>query len=305
MSTAANLQAPTAADVPCGTRARVTDFVELTKPGITRMVLLTTGVGFYLGGAGGMDWVLLLHTLIGTALAASGTNALNQVLERDADGLMRRTRNRPLPAGRMGARDASVFAGAISLLGIGWLALLVGLLPAVVVAATLVSYVAVYTPLKRVTNVSTLIGGVPGALPIVAGWTAAGGALDAGALILFGILFLWQIPHFLALAYIYREDYARGGFVMLTLGDERGRRTARQALLYSLSLVPVTLLLTLVGVAGSLYYFGALLLGTLFLAAAVPMVLHATERRAWRLFAASVAYLPALLLLMVLDRALF
>ena len=202
MSTAANLQAPTAADVPSGTRARVADFVELTKPGITRMVLLTTAVGFYLGGAGGMDWLLLLNTLVGTALAASGTNALNQVLERDADALMRRTRNRPLPAGRMGARDAAVFAGAISLLGIGWLALLVGLLPALVVAATLVSYVAVYTPLKRVTNVSTLIGGVPGALPIVAGWTAAGGALDAGALILFGILFLWQIPHFLALAYI-------------------------------------------------------------------------------------------------------
>ena len=305
MSTVANLQAPAAADVPSGTRARVADFLELTKPGITRMVLLTTGVGFYLGAAGGMDWLLLLHTLLGTGLAASGTNALNQVLERDADALMRRTRNRPLPAGRVGTRDAAVFAGAISLLGIGWLALLVGLLPALVVAATLVSYVAVYTPLKRVTNVSTLIGGVPGALPIVAGWTAAGGRLDAGALILFGILFLWQIPHFLALAYIYREDYARGGFVMLTLGDERGRRTARQALLYSLSLVPVTLLLTLAGVAGSLYYFGALVLGALFLAAAVPMVLQATERRAWRLFAASVAYLPALLLLMVLDRALF
>lgn len=303
MSTA-NLDVATALEVPLGTRARVADFVALTKPGITRMVLLTTGVGFYMAAAPGVDWLVLASTLLGTGLAASGTNALNQVVERDADSRMRRTRNRPLPAGRMEARAAALFACAVSLLGIAWLALLVGPLPAAVVAATLVSYVLVYTPLKRVTNLSTLIGGVPGALPIVAGWTAAGGGLDAGALILFGILFLWQIPHFLALAYIYRDDYARGGFIMLTLGDERGRRTARQALLYSLSLVPVTLLLTLVGVAGSLYYFGALVLGTLFLAAAVPMVVRATERRAWRLFVASVTYLPALLLLMVLDRAL-
>lgn len=304
MSTLAAPEAATGADARIRARPRPADFLELTKPGITRMVLLTTGVGFFLATAGALDWLLLLHTLVGTGLAASGTNALNQVLERDVDGLMRRTRNRPLPSGRMSMATGAGFAAAISVLGVGYLAVLVGVLPASVVAVTLVSYVFVYTPLKRVTNMATLLGGIPGALPIVVGWTAAGGTLDAGALVLFAILFLWQIPHFLALAYVYREDYRRGGLVMLTLGDERGRRTARQAMLYSLSLVPVSLLLSLIGVSGALYYWGALALGAGFLAAAVPMLLHATERRAWRLFAASVAYLPALLLLMVLDRLL-
>lgn len=302
MNALATPEAAAGVDARTPVRPGPADFLELTKPGITRMVLLTTGVGFLLAGTGPLDWVLLLNTLIGTGLAASGTNALNQVLERDVDALMRRTRNRPLPAGRMSLATGATFATAISLLGIAWLLALVGALPAAVVAVTLVSYVFVYTPLKRVTNLSTLIGGIPGALPIVAGWTAAGGALDAGALVLFAILFLWQIPHFLALAYVYREDYRRGGLVMLTLGDEHGRRTARQAMLYSLSLVPVSLLLTLVGVSGSLYYWGALALGAAFLAAALPMLMHATERRAWRLFAASVAYLPALLVLMVVDR---
>lgn len=302
MNALATPEAAPGIDARTRERPRPADFLELTKPGITRMVLLTTGVGFFLATAGALDWMLLAHTLLGTGLAASGTNALNQVLERDVDALMHRTRNRPLPAGRMSVGTATAFAAGMSAVGIVYLGGLVGLLPAAVVAVTLVSYVFVYTPLKRVTNLSTLVGGIPGALPIVVGWTAGGGALDVAALVLFAILFLWQIPHFLALAYVYRDDYRRGGLVMLTLGDERGRRTARQAMLYSLSLVPVSLLLSLVGVAGSLYYWGALALGAGFLAAAIPMLLHATERRAWRLFAASVTYLPALLLLMVADR---
>lgn len=283
-------------------RLRAADLFALTKPGITRMVLLTSGVGFFLGSGDVIDARRLLHALIGIALIASGTNALNQLVERDYDALMHRTRDRPLPAGRMTPRQAALFSGIASLLGTAYLAVFVNPLTAAVVAATLLSYLLVYTPLKRRTSFNTLVGAVPGALPIVAGWTAAGGPLDARALALFGVLYFWQIPHFLALAYLYREDYLRAGFVMLGREDPGGHSTGRQAALYALALLPAALLPSLAGVTGSFYFFGALLAGVVFLGATLPMALTPSAAAARRVFFGSVTHLPVLLVLMVADR---
>jgi heme o synthase len=266
------------------------------------LVLLTAAAGFYLGGGGAVDVRLLLSTLLGTALVAAGTNAFNQLRERDADGLMHRTRRRPLPSGRVSPRAAAIFAALISGAGVIYLALAVNLLTAGLAALTLASYVLLYTPLKRKTSLNTLIGAVPGALPIVGGWTAAGGDLGPAVVALFWILFLWQLPHFLALSWIYREDYRRGGFAMLAVQDPDGRHTARVALLYAVTLVPVSLLPTLLGVTGRLYFFGALGLGLAYTAAAAVMTQTMTLPRAWRVFLVSVIYLPALLTLMVLDK---
>ncbi|HEX7049997.1 MAG TPA: heme o synthase [Longimicrobiales bacterium] len=283
-------------------RDRVAAFMELTKPGITRLVLLTTAVGFYIASRGAFDLILLCHTLFGTALVSSAAGALNEYVERDIDARMRRTRYRPLPSGRVLPRQAVLFALALAAAGLLYLAILVNGVTAVIVGLSLLSYVLVYTPLKRKTSLSTLIGSFPGALPILAGWTAAGEPLGPGAWALFWIVFVWQLPHFLALAWIFREDYRKGGFVMLSLGDDDGRRTGRQILLYGATLLPISLLPTLHGLTGKLYFFGALALGLAFLAAGAGMTLRRTDRRAWRLFYASVAYLPALLLLMVIDK---
>ncbi len=288
-------------DPPPG-RPRAADLLALTKPGITRMVLLTSGVGFFLGSGPVIDARGLLHALIGIALIASGSNGLNQLVERDYDALMRRTRDRPLPAGRLTPRQAALFAGIASLLGTGYLAVFVNPLTALVVAFTLLSYILVYTPLKRRTSFNTLIGAVPGALPIVAGWTAAGSALDARALTLFAVLYFWQIPHFLALAYLYREDYLRAGFVMLGREDPAGRSTGRQAALYALGLVPVALLPSLAGTTGSVYFFGALVAGVAFFALALPLAIAPSTAAARRVFFGSVTHLPVLLVLMVVDR---
>lgn len=281
-------------------------FLELTKPRITQLVLLTTAAGFYAGApaaeGGGVDLWLLAHTMLGTALVAGGTNALNQLRERDVDALMRRTQGRPLPSGRLSPRAAGWFAGTMSTLGIVYLALAVNWLTAGLATLTLASYVFLYTPLKRMTSLNTLIGAVPGALPIVGGWTAAGGRLDVAAASLFWILFLWQLPHFLALAWIYREDYARGGLAMLAVEDPTGRRSAWMALLYAVALVPVSLVPSLVGITGPLYFFGALALGAIYALAGVGMTLATTVRRAWWVFFVSIVYLPALLILVVLDK---
>jgi protoheme IX farnesyltransferase len=282
-------------------RARA--YIELTKPGITRMVLLTTAVGFYLGSRGRLDLGLLLHTLLGTALVASGSGALNQWVERDADGRMRRTARRPLPSGRVRGSAALAFATTLALLGTGYLVAFVNVATALVVAVTLLSYIFVYTPLKRRTWLATVVGAVPGALPIVAGWTAAGAALDARAGALFGVLFLWQMPHFFALAWIYREDYVRGGFRMLTAYDPRGTRTGRQIVLYTLGLIGVSLLPYGLGMAGPAYVWGAALLGAGFLALGAALALRRTDGRAWKLFFGSILYLPALLVLLVLSKA--
>ncbi len=274
----------------------------MTKPRITQLVLLTAAAGFYLGSVDGVRLVLLLHTLVGTALVAGGTNAFNQLGERDVDARMLRTRGRPLPSGRLTPRAAGIFASAISLAGVAYLAALVNLLTAGLAALTLVSYVGLYTPLKRRTSLNTLIGAVPGALPIVGGWTAAGGELGVVVLALFWIMFLWQLPHFLALAWIYREDYRRGGLAMLSVEDADGSRTARMMLLYAVALLPVSLVPSLLGLTGALYFFGALALGIVYAGVGTPLLRAATPRAAWRVFFVSILYLPALFTLMVLDK---
>jgi protoheme IX farnesyltransferase len=277
-------------------------FLELTKPRITQLVLLTAAAGFYLGAGGAVDLVLLVHTLLGTALVAAGTNAFNQLRERDLDARMHRTRGRPLPSGRVSPRAPACcrrhFVRRRCSTRSG------GQLPdrRALAALTLASYVLLYTPLKTKTSLNTLIGAVPGALPIVGGWTAAGGALGPAVLALFWILFLWQLPHFLALAWIYREDYRRGGFAMLAVQDPDGRQTGAMALLYAVALVPVSLLPTLLGVTGAWYFFGALILGVAYTVAAAALTQAVTTARAWRVFLVSVVYLPALLTLMVVDK---
>jgi protoheme IX farnesyltransferase len=264
-------------------------------------VLLTAAAGFYAGARGAVDLWLLLHTLVGTALVAGGTNALNQLRERDIDARMERTKRRPLPSGRVTPRAAAWFASAISTAGVLYLVLAVNVVTAALAALTLVSYVFLYTPLKRRTSLNTLIGAVPGALPIVGGWTAAGGALDVAVGALFWILFLWQLPHFLALAWLYREDYRRGGLAMLSVADPDGRATGRMVLLYALALLPVSLVPTLVGLTGTVYFIGALLLGLVYAGVGVILSLGVTRPRAWRVFAVSIVYLPVLLALLVFD----
>ena len=249
-----------------------------------------------------MDLLLLASTLIGTALVAAGTNAWNQIRERDVDARMVRTRRRPLPSGRLTPKAAIWFASAITVAGVGFLAVTVNLLTAGLAALTFASYVLLYTPLKRTTSLNTLVGAVPGALPIVGGWTAAGGSLGAAVAALFWILFLWQLPHFLALAWLYRDDYRAGGLRMLSVADEDGRDTGRMALLYAVALLPISLVPTLLGVTGAWYFFGAIALGLTYVAAGTGLLVGATPARAWRLFFVSIIYLPALLTLMVLDK---
>ena len=276
--------------------------LELTKPRITQLVLLTAAAGFYLGARDRVDLLLLANTLIGTALVAGGTNAWNQIRERDVDARMARTRRRPLPSGRLSTPAAMWFATAITVIGVVYLGLTVNLLTAVLAALTFASYVLLYTPLKRRTSLNTLVGAVPGALPIVGGWTAAGGSLGAAVAALFWILFLWQLPHFLALAWLYREDYRAGGLRMLSVTDEEGRDTGRMALLYAMALLPISLLPTLLGVTGQWYFFGALVLGVGYILAGTGLLVGASPARAWRLFFVSILYLPALLTLMVIDK---
>jgi protoheme IX farnesyltransferase len=276
--------------------------VELTKPGITRMVLVTTAAGFYLASPGAVDWLLLGVMLVGTGLVASAAGALNQWAERDADGMMVRTHRRPLPSGRLDRSQALVFAAVLACTGLAVTGLAVGIAPAVVVALSLITYLWLYTPLKRRTWWATIVGAVPGGLPILAGWMAAGGGLDGAGLALFSILFLWQMPHFYALAWIYRDDYLRGGFRLLSADDPTGLRTARQAVAFAVLLVPVSLLPTRFGVSGQAYLAGALALGLAYAALGLALLIRRNNRRAWRLFFASVVYLPALLLLMVLDK---
>jgi len=284
-------------------RRRGGAYLELTKPGITRLVSLTAAAGFYMASSGGVDLRALIHTIVGTALVASGASALNQYAERGPDARMRRTASRPIPSGRISPREALVFAGLLSALGVAYLLLLVNAAAALADALTLVVYVWVYTPLKRVTHISTLIGAVPGALPVLAGWVAAGGSLaEPRGWALFWILFLWQIPHFLALAWMFRDDYRRGGFVMLSMDDPDGRRTAAQSVNYAAALVLVSAAPSLVGLTGNAYLVGAIVLGASLLAFSAIVLRRPTDRDARRLFFASVIYLPLLLVLMVLDK---
>lgn len=280
------------------------DYLALTKPRITLMVVLTTAVGFVLASPAPVSWLLLLHTVIGTALVASGASTLNMVIERATDARMRRTAQRPLPAGRMKTWPAALYGVALSALGIAYLAGLVNVLTAALGAFTLIGYVAIYTPMKRLSSLATIVGAVPGAVPPMMGVTAALGHADSLAWALFGILFLWQMPHFLAIAWLYRSDYARGGFPMLSVNDPRGRRTARQMVLYSAALLPVSLLPSALGSVGLVYAAGALSAGVVFLAYSWAFAYDVSLRAARRVLLVSVLYLPAVLGLLVLDRTL-
>ncbi|MDQ5858114.1 MAG: heme o synthase [Acidobacteriota bacterium] len=282
--------------------ARAADFVALTKPRITFLVLVTTAVGYALGVGPGFQASVFVALLVGTALVSGGASALNQWAERDADARMSRTRSRPLPSGRLAPADAFAFGIAISVVGVVLLAAAVNALTALLAAASLASYVLAYTPLKRVTPLCTLVGAIPGAIPPMMGWAAAAGSLGREAWALFAVLFLWQLPHFLSIAWIYREDYARGGFPMLPVTDPSGDSTARQAVAYAAALVPVTLLAGAFAGAGQLYLWSAAGLGALFVGCAVAFAVHRSLRSARRLFLVSVLYLPAVLALMVLDR---
>jgi heme o synthase len=280
---------------------RVGDFLELTKPRITTLVVITAGVGYAVGAPRGLDPVAFVALLIGTALVAGGASALNQYWEREADARMERTRLRPIPAGRMAPPEALAFGLAVAGAGLVLLATINGLTATLGLAA-LASYVLAYTPLKRITSLCTVVGAIPGALPPLMGWAAARGSVDAGGWALFGVLFLWQLPHFLAIGWIYREDYARGGFPMLTVLDGDGRSTARQMMLYSAALIPVTLAAGALASAGIGYLSGALALGLVFFAASTRFAWKRSVAAARVLFLVSILYLPALLGLLVFDR---
>ena len=283
-------------------KARSGVLSELFKARLTSLVLLTTLVGFYLGQRGGMNWLLLINTLLGTGLLACGAAALNQYLERDFDALMDRTADRPLPAGLIQPQTVVVLGGVLSVAGLLWLAFGANLLTAVLGAVTLISYLFIYTPLKRKTTLNTAIGAIPGALPPLMGWTAARGDLSIEGWALFAILFFWQLPHFLAIAWMYREDYAKGGFVMLPLVDRDGTRTGRSAVSHTLGLLPVSLSPFVFQMSGALYLAGALVLGLVFLWFAGRFAKQMDRLSARRLFFASILYLPLLLGLMVFDK---
>jgi protoheme IX farnesyltransferase len=284
------------------TRSRALDYIELTKPRIAVLVLFTVAAGGCLAGLGDGDALILLHTVCATALVAGGASALNQLLERHTDALMRRTENRPLPAGRLQPWEVWCFGLALGLGGLAYMAVAVRQPLAVALTAiTFVSYVWLYTPLKRVTTLNTVIGAIPGALPPVIGWTALRGTLDAPAVVIFLILFLWQLPHFLAIAWIYREDYSRAGLRMLPVVDPEGIATGRKMIGFCLALVAVSLLPVLLTKAGPLYLGGAALLGWIFLATTIRFARICSVAHARRVMRASLIYLPLLLALLLLQ----
>lgn len=279
------------------------DWMQLTKPRITLMVLLTAGIGVLLAAATAPDWELVAAALLGTWLVAAGSAALNHALEHHLDRLMMRTADRPVAAGRMAARVAIAFG---LLLGCGGLLLLawrVNWITAILGLIAFLGYVVVYTPLKVKSSLSTVVGAVPGAIPPMMGWTAVTGELEPGAWVLFAILFLWQMPHFLAIAWMCRDDYARAGFPMLPVVQPDGRSTALQMVLYSVALIPVSLAPAVLGLAGGGYLAGALLLGVGYTALGLRFAVHRSDAAARRVLLASVVYLPAVLGVLALDRA--
>jgi len=279
----------------------VKDYLELTKPRVTWLIVMSTAVGYYFGHSGPWSLWTVVHTLLGTALIASGTAALNQWYERDADSRMRRTQLRPLPAGRLKPNQALWFGIGLAVAGgaelgfaVNWFASALGL-------TTLLMYLCLYTPLKQKTWWSTTVGAVPGAMPPLIGYAAAANHLNPDAWVLAAILFLWQFPHFYAIAWMYREDYSRAGIRMLPVMEPDGESTARQILLYSVLLIPISLLPKWMGMTGTIYLIGASALGLLFLYSGIRVSLDRTKVRARKVLLASVVYLPALYVLMVLD----
>ncbi len=280
------------------------DYIELTKPRVTSLVLVTVLVGFYMGSESGLASLALLHAMLGTAMVAGGASALNQYVERDHDARMFRTRERPLPSQRLTEREGLAFSVAISVSGTLYLGLFTNARTGLLAGATVLLYVFVYTPLKRRTALATIVGAVPGAAPPVLGWTAAGGTLDGMAGALFMIVFLWQLPHFLAIAWIHDEDYLRGGFPHLTVTHAGANGASRQIVLYCCTLLPISVLPATLGMTGSTYLFGALVCGLVYLGYGTAAAIVRTPVAARRLLRASVVYLPLLLLLMVVDKAI-
>ncbi len=284
--------------------ARFGEYLELTKPRLTMLSVLTTLAGFYMASGDGIDALLLVHTLVGTFMAGAACGALNMYVEREHDAQMRRTMTRPLPAGRLVPGEALVFGLALAVASVVYLLFLVNLLTAVLALATIVSYVLMYTPLKRLSTLNTVVGAIPGAIPPVMGWAAARGVIEPEAMVLFAILFFWQMPHFLALAWMYRNDYERAGYKILTVVDPEGGSTGRQILLYTSALLPISLIPAIMGMAGPTYFYGALVLGIGFLAFAAQQAITRKNKHAKHLFHYSILYLPILLLLMALDRGM-
>jgi heme o synthase len=279
------------------------DYIALTKPRLNLLVVATSAAGYYLGAPGGPRLLPMVQAVAGTALVAGGAAVLNQVYERDTDALMRRTRMRPLPDGRVGVSDARAFGLVLASAGMALLAVAANALAALLALATLVTYLVFYTPMKRRSAIATLVGAVPGALPPLIGWTAARGALSIGGWVLFAIVFLWQIPHFMAIAWLYRDDYRSAGFPMLPVVEPDGRRTGRQAVIYAALLVPASLAPSLVGVSGLAYFWIALVLGAALFALAVRFALARTERTARALFFGSITYLPLIWTAMIVNHA--
>lgn len=281
---------------------RVEDYIELVKPRMVMMILITTAAGFYLGTQHVLDWGLFLHTLIGAGLTAAGVLGLNQYMERDIDAQMKRTQERPLPDGRMSPMEALIFATLLTGGGMLYLTLIVNALSGFVISLIVVSYLFVYTPLKRKTALCTLIGAIPGALPPVVGWVAAQGTLSAQAWVLFAILFLWQLPHSLAIAYIYREDYANAGLKLLPVIHPDGASTRHQIVINCVALFGIGLLPTLFNIAGGIYFIAALLIGGMFLASGIYLQKTHSIKAARYVLHASLLYLPLLFIMMAIDK---
>ncbi len=283
-------------------KARLAAYAELTKPRITFLIVLTSAAGFVLGSAGAVNYVIMAHALIGIGLLSSGIGTLNQFIERDLDGLMRRTADRPLPSRRLLPFEALWFGVSLTLTAEVYLALFVNVLTALLGLTVIAGYLFVYTPLKTRTSLSTALGAFPGAMPPLMGWTAARGHIDVAAWVLFAILFLWQFPHFLAIAWMYREEYGRAGIRMLPVVEPDGRVTGQQIIAYSLMLVPVSLLPAVLGISGKIYFVAAAVLSLIFLASSVRAAFSKSNQHARQLLLASVLYLPLLFGVMVLNR---
>ncbi len=277
-------------------------FFELTRPGVTRSVVLTSAAGFYLGSSGRLDLLLLIHALVGTALLSGGAAVLNQFIEREADGKMNRTCRRPLPSGRVSENDAVIVGGLLIVGGSLYLAFLTNILAAFLGCFASVVYLFVYTPLKMKTPICTTVGAIPGAIPPLIGWAAASGQLDGNAFLLFAIIFAWQFPHFLAISWVHKEDYERAGFAMLSSRDPDGKRTGRHILIFTVILLGLSVVPVTSGLTGMIYLVGALVLGSVLLWFGFEAALARTKTAARHVLLASVAYLPLLLMLMVIDK---
>jgi protoheme IX farnesyltransferase len=278
------------------------DLMQLTKARLSLLVVITTWLGYCMASTGPINWLRLLHAVLGTAIAAASAAVLNQVAEADVDRLMERTRHRPIPAGRMKRSHACILGIVLGVLGCGYLWLAVNTISAVLAAITVGVYLWIYTPMKRRTSLCTLAGAVAGAIPPMIGWVAARPSLDFGAWVLFGVLFTWQMPHFLAIAWMYRDEYAQAGFVMLPREDATGSNTAMQAVLYTLGLGLVSVFPFAAGLTGTDYLAGALALDSMFLLLALQFLLQRERSSARSLFLASIIYLPLLLGLMVCTK---